>query len=438
MIFIIINIHVITMIERNAIVAFPFETFYYSFYVSHILTFTEAHHLQQLESSEPNIYSQDPTDKTFQENVHTTTDSGVDENEYLTPETARLRRLTPSVVYNKAFQFDEENAGSGAITKKNQQSNQNQNKQAVQQTEPVISKEDAALYHVQQSVSEAKMSTPKSRKHSRKSDRRSRKGLGHGRENETEGRNRNHEINDEIPEYSTPKSNRSSVEKDEKMDGKHSTTVTDSSTSGTASFSTISEEDEREEDDEDEDHRPAVPPRPKVRPISGLYIRGSLTVESDDNPYTKMNKKSRSNKSKSQKGPEDNTEKSAPTKLTALAAAASSATSSNALNKSTNSNTHVANTNSSLKSGIHESDTRPLEPPARRKRPRRRSSSSKHPQAPIEEDVYDGTKDYEDLEVDPSFYTDLTKTRIRRSSRIPAIQPDLNDTRYWITVTNDY
>ncbi|GFR66374.1 hypothetical protein ElyMa_003681000 [Elysia marginata] len=75
-----------------------------------------------------------------------------------------------------------------------------------------------------------------------------------------------------------------------------------------------------------------------------------------------------------------------------------------------------------------------LQPPSRRKRPRKRN---KQPRAP-EEDVYDGTKDYEDLEVDSGFYTDTSKTKIKRSSRLPAMKPDPNDTRYWITVSNDY
>ncbi|RUS77724.1 hypothetical protein EGW08_014512 [Elysia chlorotica] len=75
-----------------------------------------------------------------------------------------------------------------------------------------------------------------------------------------------------------------------------------------------------------------------------------------------------------------------------------------------------------------------LQAPARRKRPRKRS---KQPRAP-EEDVYDGTKDYEDLEVDSGFYTDTSKTKIKRSSRLPVMKPDPNDTRYWITVSNDY
>ena len=90
-----------------------------------------------------------------------------------------------------------------------------------------------------------------------------------------------------------------------------------------------------------------------------------------------------------------------------------------------------ANDSSSHKTG---SASIVLQAPARRKRPRKRS---KQPRAP-EEDVYDGTKDYEDLEVDSGFYTDTTKTKIKRSSRLPVMKPDPNDTRYWITVSNDY
>ena len=75
-----------------------------------------------------------------------------------------------------------------------------------------------------------------------------------------------------------------------------------------------------------------------------------------------------------------------------------------------------------------------LQAPSRRKRPRKRN---KQPRAP-EEDVYDGTKDYEDLEVDSGFYTDTSKTKIKRSSRLPVMKPDPSDTRYWITVSNDF
>ncbi|GFO47706.1 protocadherin 15, partial [Plakobranchus ocellatus] len=75
-----------------------------------------------------------------------------------------------------------------------------------------------------------------------------------------------------------------------------------------------------------------------------------------------------------------------------------------------------------------------LQAPSRRKRPRKRNKQARAP----EEDVYDGTKDYEDLEVDSGFYTDTSKTKIKRSSRLPVMKPDPNDTRYWITVTNEY
>ena len=90
----------------------------------------------------------------------------------------------------------------------------------------------------------------------------------------------------------------------------------------------------------------------------------------------------------------------------------------------------------SLSSAHNEGDTLMLRPPLRRKRPNKRPKSSEGGEG--EPDVYDGTRDYEDLDLNPGFYRNSSKrSRIRRNTKVTAMQPDPEDTRYWITVESD-